>query len=113
MNTTIATVALAVAAVAAPLGTAQASGNVTIRFDTPEFGIRIGTPVRVGAPAMAPPAIVVPAPVYVAPAVPRVFVAAPVYYPVYYVPVPGHAKKPFKHQRGYQVLPAGYAYRRD
>jgi len=111
MKTAIAAVALTVAAVASPFSAAQASSSVTIRVDTPEFGIRIGTPVRVPVPVFVPPPVVVPAPVYVPPAVPRVIVATPVYYPVYYMPVPGHAKKPFKHQRRHPVLPAGYAYR--
>jgi hypothetical protein len=52
--------------------------NVTIRVDTPEFGIRIGHPGYRPAPV-----IVAPAPVYVPP--PPVYVPPP---PVEYYPAP-------------------------
>jgi hypothetical protein len=57
--------------------------HVTIRVDTPEFGIRIGHPAYRPAPVFAPPPVYVPAPpVYIPPPV--------VHYPaVYPVPVYG------------------------
>ena len=84
MNKSLAWAAVVLAA-ALPIGSAQAHGNVAIRIDTPEFGIRIGTPF----PIDPPPVIVTPAPVYLPPPViyvppPRVIVPAPVYY--YYGP---------------------------
>lgn len=112
MKRTLAIIAVALAA-AAPLGAAQAHGNVAIRVDTPDFGIRIGTPF----PVYAPPVVVAPAPVYAPPPViytppprvvyappPRVIVPAPVYYgpPAFYPP--GHYRKHYKvkHYRDYR-----------
>lgn len=97
MNKSLALTAVALAA-ALPLGAAQAHGNVAIRVDTPEFGIRIGTPF----PVYPPPVIIAPAPVYAPPPViyappPRVIVPAPVYYygPPAFLP-PGHYRKHYK-----------------
>lgn len=93
MKKSLALVAVALAA-ALPVGAAQAHGNVAISVDTPDFGIRIGTPF----PVYPPPVIVAPAPVYVPPPViyappPRVIVPAPVYYgPPVFRP-PGHYRK--------------------
>jgi len=101
MKRSLALVAVALAA-ALPVGAAQAHGNVAISVDTPDFGIRIGTPF----PVYAPPVVVAPAPVYVPPPViyappPRVIVPAPVYYgPPAFRP-PGHYRKyhKIKHYR--------------
>lgn len=105
--------ALAVVALAAalPFGAAHAHGNVAIRVDTPEFGIRIGTPF----PVYPPPVVVAPAPVYAPPPViyapppviyapprviyappPRVVVPAPVYYGPPALLPPGHYRKHYK-----------------
>jgi hypothetical protein len=96
MKKSLALAAVALAA-ALPLGAAHAQGNVAIRVDTPDFGIRIGTPF----PVYPPPVIVAPAPVYAPPPViyappPRVIVPAPVYYvpPVFHPP--GHYRKHYK-----------------
>lgn len=64
----------AVVALAAPLGAAHAHSNVIVRVDTPNFGIRVGTPVY-------PAPVHAPRPVYVAVPPPRVIVPAPVYRP--------------------------------
>lgn len=96
MNKSLALTAIALAA-ALPFGAAQAHGNVAIRVDTPEFGIRIGTPF----PVYPPPVIVAPAPVYAPPPViyappPRVIVPVPVYYgPPAFHP-PGHYRKHYR-----------------
>jgi hypothetical protein len=90
---TIAALALAAAAVLAPAAHAQ---PVSIRIDTPEFGVRVGNigygavgyPVPVyPAPVYAPPVVVAqPLPVYPVPVYvpPRVIVPAPVYGQVVY-----------------------------
>lgn len=75
----------AVVALAAPLGAATASPNVVVRVDTPEFGIRFGTPRVIHHPVYVPQPVYAPRPVYVPPPVvyvpaPRVIVPAPVYY---------------------------------
>ena len=83
MRKSLALAAVALAA-ALPVGAAQAHGNVAISVDTPDFGIRIGTPF----PVYPPPVIYTPPP--------RVFVPAPVYYgpPAFYPP--GHYRKHYK-----------------
>ena len=128
MKSAIAAIALTTLAAAAPIGTAQAETGVTIRVDTPEFGIRIGTPVRIYAPVpvYAPPPVYVPAPVYVPPPVyvprapvvfvpPRVVVQPGTVYRVV-EPYPYRAfGKPWKvhprHRRHDDFR--GYAYARD
>jgi hypothetical protein len=103
MKKSLALAAVALAA-ALPLGAAHAHGNVAIRVDTPDFGIRIGTPF----PVYPPPVIVAPAPVYAPPPViyapppaiyapaPRVIVPAPVYYVAPGFRPPGHHRKHHK-----------------
>lgn len=113
MTKTISTLALAltaVAALAAPLRAAQAQ-QVNVRIDTPEFGIRIGTPLPrvVYAPPLyappvyappvyappvvvAPPRVVYPEPRYVYAPAPRIVVPAPVFYARPWRIPPGHAK---------------------
>lgn len=90
MKVALAAVAVTALAVAAPLSAAHASTGVTFRVDTPEFGIRIGTPVRIHAPVpgYAPAPVYLPpvyTPAYVPPRIiyapPRVVVPAPVIYP--------------------------------
>jgi hypothetical protein len=67
-------------AAAAPIGSALAQ-PVSVRITTPEFGIRIGTPMpHVYLPA---PVIVAPPRVIYAPP-PRVLPPRPVYYPAPY-----------------------------
>lgn len=96
---------------ALPLGAAQAQ-QVSVRIDTPDIGIRIGTPYPqvygpVYAPVYAPPPVVVaPAPVYypapryvVAPPPPRVFVPAPVVYGARWYGPRWHDRKHWKHHR--------------
>ncbi|MCX8003896.1 MAG: hypothetical protein N2688_02905 [Burkholderiaceae bacterium] len=78
MNRPFAALALAAAFVAPHAG--AGAQPVSVRIDTPEFGIRIGHPVP---PVYGPPPVVVapPPPVVYAPP-PRVIVAPPpVYYP--------------------------------
>ncbi len=120
MKAALAALALTTLAVATP-ATAQASGGVTIRVDTPEFGIRIGTPVRFHAPlpVYAPP-VFIPAPVYAPPVPvayvpPRVVVRPPVVYhviePYPYRPIHKHWKNKHRH-RHYDGF-RGYHYERD
>lgn len=105
MKATLAAISLTLLAAAAPLSAARA-GDVTIRVDTPDFGFRIGTPVRIYAPApvYVPPPVYVPAPVYAPPAPvvyvpPRVVVRPPVVHRVY-EPYPyRHARWHWKHKR--------------
>ena len=72
--------ALIASAALAPAAAAHAQ-QVSVRIDTPEFGVRIGTPypapihAPVYAPVYAPPLVVAPAPVYYA--APRYVVHAP------------------------------------
>ena len=119
--------ALIAGAACAPLSAAQAQ-QVSVRIDTPEIGIRIGSPypqpiygpvypapvypapvypVRgYPSPVYAPPVVIAPAPVYypalpmvVAP--PRVFLPAPIYYRQPWFMPPGHERKYWrtKHHR--------------
>lgn len=68
MKTILATLLIG-AAVALPVGAAQARDNVSIRIDTPEFGFRIGTPTHYYGhrPHYGPPVVIAPAPIYVPP----------------------------------------------
>lgn len=106
MNMSLAVAAAAFVA-ALPVTSAHAHGNIAIRIDTPEFGIRIGAP----APAYPPPVMVAPVyapviylplPVIHAPS-PRVLLPAPIYdhAPPVYFPS-GHDRKHYKikHDRG-------------
>lgn len=113
----IAASALIAGAACAPLGAAQAQ-QVSVRIDTPEIGIRIGSPYpqpvygpvypapvypveAYPAPVYAPPVVIAPAPVYYpatrwAVAPPRVYMPAPVYYrQPWFVPW-GHERKYWK-----------------
>ncbi|MBK9245011.1 MAG: hypothetical protein IPM30_09230 [Burkholderiales bacterium] len=114
MKATIAAIALSAAAVAAPLGAAQAHTAITVGIDTPTFGLRIGAPF---VPVFAPVApVYVPAPVFVSPPVvyvpPRVVVRPVFVHPV----VHRHVPRPGKHHRGRQrdghrdFVPVGYRY---
>jgi hypothetical protein len=97
---------------------AQAQPAVTVRIDTPEFGVRIGQPLpRYGAPGV----IVAPVPVYGPPVVhvpyPAVVVAPPpvIYAPpprVIYAPPPRviYAPAPIGHARPVYGVPHGLAY---
>lgn len=78
MKSKIWAVATLVLGLTAASASQAGSPPVTVRVDTPEFGIRIGQPVFRPAPV-----IVAPAPVYVPP--PRVVYAPP---PVIYAPHP-------------------------
>lgn len=127
MKAALAAVAVTALAIAAPMGAAQASTNVTVRVDTPEFGIRIGSPVGIYAPVpvyappvYAPAPVYTPAPVYApAPVVvpprvvyapPRVVVPAPVIYPVVY-PQPYRYVAPHKHKKvKYRQVRGDYGY---
>jgi hypothetical protein len=76
-------VALVLLAATAALTPAAHAQNVSIRVDTPEFGIRVG---NVGYGVVGYPVPVYPAPVYPVPVyAPPVVVARPV--PVYPIPV--------------------------
>ncbi|MCU0949697.1 MAG: hypothetical protein MUC68_01215 [Burkholderiaceae bacterium] len=99
--------ALAIAAVA--LGTAAAlpasAQGVSVRVDTPEIGIRFGTPrppvyVAVPAPIYAPP------PVFVTPRPPVAYYPAPIYAPpprvVMLPPPPVYV--PYAHGRAYRYV---------
>lgn len=114
MKTTIAAVALAALVVAAPVYAAHAS-DVIIRVDTPQFGIRIGTPVRIvgPAPVYVPPPLYAPAPVVYAP--PRVVVQPPIVYrvvePYPYKHVRKHWK--IKHHHRHHDGRSGYWHDRD
>lgn len=99
--------AAALIAVALPLGAAQAQ-QVSVRIDTPDIGVRIGTPYPppVYAPVYAPPPVLfAPAPVYysapryVFAPTPRVFVPAPV---VYRSPWYGSRAYRYKHWKRYR-----------
>ena len=88
MKAAIAALALSAAAVAAPIGVAQAHTGITVGIETPAFGVRFGTPYFPVAPVYPAP-VYVPAPVYapVPPvfyAPPRVVVQPAVIYPVVY-----------------------------
>lgn len=73
--------AIAVAFGFAVSSTAAFAQPVSVRIDTPEFGIRIGHPLpHVHVPA---PVVIAPPPVVYTPP-PRVIVPAPVYYPAPY-----------------------------
>lgn len=63
MKTLLATL-LVGAAVALPMGTAHARGDVSIRIHTPEFGFRIGPSPRHYGPVYGPPVVIAPAPGY-------------------------------------------------
>lgn len=73
-RTTISTLLLAGALAALSASTAQAQPAVTVRIDTPEFGVRIGQPL----PRYAVPGVIVAPPVYGPP---------PVHYPAPFPPV--------------------------
>ena len=95
----------AVVALAAPLGAAHAGSNVVVRVDTPEIGIRIGTPRVIHQPVYVPPPVVYAPPpvVYAPPRVgytppPRVIVPAPVYHPRH---AHGHAHHRHGHGHGH------------
>lgn len=105
---------LIAASIAAPVGAARAQ-QVSVRIDTPEFGVRIGTPYPrpIHAPIYAAPVYAPPAyspPVY---APPVVFVPAPVYYPrprLVYVQPRLFAPAPYGY-RAPPYLAPGHAYR--
>jgi hypothetical protein len=94
--------------------TAQAQPAITVRIDTPEFGVRIGQPLpRYGAPGV----IVAPVPIYGPPPVvyapyPPVVIAPP---PVIYAPPPRviYAPAPIVYARPSYGAPhgVGYGYR--
>jgi hypothetical protein len=106
----IAACALIAGAACAPFSTAQAQ-HVSVRIDTPELGVRFGTPYPYPvygpvypapvypATVYAPPVIVAPAPVYYYPAPryvvgpPRVFLPAPIHYRQPWFVPPGHAHR--------------------
>jgi len=118
MKAALAAIALTTLAVAAPVSNAHAS-EVMIRVDTPQFGIRIGTPVRIYAPApVYSPRVYVPAPVYAAP-VPVVYAPSrlivqpvpgyPIVAPYPYRPGPKHYWKA-KHRHHRDEAFRGYRY---
>ncbi len=123
MKAAVAAIALTTLAVAAPVSNAHAS-DVMIRVDTPQFGIRIGTPARIYAPApvYAPP-VYVPAPLYAPPvpvvyAPPRLIVQPlpgyPIVAPYPYVPGPKHYwKARHRHHRDQAFRGYGYRDRHD
>jgi len=99
----IAAASLITLAAAAPFSNAQAQ-QMSVRIDTPDFGIRVGTPYPqpiygpiYPAVVYTPPVVFAPAPVYYPPryvvAPPRVLVPAPIYYRQPWFVPPGHAKR--------------------
>jgi hypothetical protein len=118
MKAAIAALALSAAAVAAPIGVAQAHTGITVGIETPAFGVRFGTPYVPVAPVYPAP-VYVPAPVYapVPPvfyAPPRVVVRPAVVYPVVYPfgpPVVKHHNHAYRNARGV-IVTGGYPYGR-
>ncbi len=86
---------------------ASGSQTVTVRVDTPDFGIRIGHPggypspvIIAPAPVVVAPPVYAPAPVYVPP--PAVYVPPRVIYapaPVIYTPHRDHWERHHHHRR--------------
>jgi len=118
----LAALALIVAG-AASLPLSAHAQSVSVRVDTPEFGIRIGAPIGHGPVAVYPapvyPAPIYPAPVYAPPVViaPRPVYPVPVYAPpprVIVLPSPFYAPAPRigypnRHYRTYSPVRYGRA----